>query len=153
MVVLFIHRNLSSLIDLRAQTFSSSFFYRQFTKLDGSELHIFTKTEFRRRITWVNLAGGGGEETRPQNVLKKTKTVLANWQNLHNWKLSCQYKRFKECDSRWFPKLPFDKELEQISTCWVVLEHSTGNRCSKVPPLVKFLDKYLFNNWLYLSRY
>ena len=96
---------------------------------------------------------GGGEETRPQNVLKKTKTVLANWQNLHNWKLSCQYKRFKECDSRWFPKLPFDKELEQISTCWVVLERSTGNRCSKVPPLEKFLDKYLFNNWLYLSRY
>ena len=47
------------------------FFYRQFTKLDGSKLHIFTKTEFRRRITWVKLSGGGGERDSATKRVKK----------------------------------------------------------------------------------
>ena len=46
------------------------FFYRQFTKLDGSKLHIFTKTESEDNLS--KLSRGGGE-TRAQNVLKKQK--------------------------------------------------------------------------------
>ena len=55
------------------------FFYRQFTKLDGSKLHIFTKTESEDNLSKLSRRGGGGRETRAQTVLKKRKTVLANW--------------------------------------------------------------------------
>ena len=44
------------------------FFYRQFTKLDGSKLHIFTKTESEDNLSKLSRRGGGGGGRRAQTV-------------------------------------------------------------------------------------
>ena len=54
------------------------FFYRQFTKLDGSKLHIFTKTESEDNLSKLSRrGGGGGERDSGTNRVKKKKNRLS----------------------------------------------------------------------------